>query len=458
MTTADEEIARTLADIKRRLAAVERTAQAPHTSIEGGSLTINRPDGLPAIVMGDLGDGTYGVVGYNDAAVHANTVPQELLDEIAGDLELAEESVTEAMLAVGAVTETKIADDAISSPKIVAGAIQAGHIAAGSIATDKLVAQAVTADKIAANAITADKVAATAIDGKTITGATLIVPGPDGSRVRILNDPEAGAVVELRPQDSGDAVILPAVLRSATDPNTDEVSAALVGPNINGNGSASMHMSSDEHGGTVSIESGHFWLNATNGVTWAVDGDWEIAYPDPDDPGTWEVRFHVANGGKLTAPSAVLGNGHDDEDGPALDVYGVVEADELKVYDRAEVDDLTVTGDAEVAGSLSAGSADVAGVLTAGQLRTGGFRQRTWSTRVTITPVANTPTMLRVNFPAGFFTTSANIAVTVSPLTNAPGTTVTGCSATNISTTGCDVWITRINGTATGVSVIATEL
>ncbi|SCE84086.1 hypothetical protein GA0074695_1526 [Micromonospora viridifaciens] len=171
MATAYD-LARELSDLRRRLESVERTAQAPHTSIEGGSLTINDADGLPVVVLGDQGDGTYGVTAYNGATVNADVVSQETLDEIAAELELAEGAVTEALLAAGAVTETKIADNSISSPKVIAGAIQAGHIAAGAIDAGKIVAGAVTADKLAANAVTADKLDANAVTaGKIAAGA-----------------------------------------------------------------------------------------------------------------------------------------------------------------------------------------------------------------------------------------------------------------------------------------------
>lgn len=69
--------------------------------------------------------------------------------------------------------------------------------------------------------------------------------------------------------------------------------------------------------------------------------------------------------------------------------------------------------------------------------------------RVNITPSApNTPTGIAVTFPVEF---SDKPDVTVSPITGAPGTQVTGTSVSNISSTSFMLYITRINTTDTAV-------
>ncbi|MER7164489.1 hypothetical protein ABT336_00200 [Micromonospora sp. NPDC000207] len=152
-----------LADLHRRLTAVERGSQMPRTSIEGGTLVVNDETGQPVLMVGLQPAGGYAVAGANGGQVIADAVTPETLDQLREDLELAEEAVTEAMIAVGAITTTKLADDSVTTPKLVAGAVQAGTIAAGAVQTTHLTAQAVSADKLAANAVTTDKLAANAV-------------------------------------------------------------------------------------------------------------------------------------------------------------------------------------------------------------------------------------------------------------------------------------------------------
>lgn len=71
---------------------------------------------------------------------------------------------------------------------------------------------------------------------------------------------------------------------------------------------------------------------------------------------------------------------------------------------------------------------------------------------VTCTAKANTPTATHVNFPKAF--ASAPI-VLLNPLTAVPGTVFKGCSATNITTTGFDLYVTRTDNGNTSVKWIA---
>jgi hypothetical protein len=131
LSTTAERLAAKIARLEARLTAVERGSQMRRTSIEGGTLAVNDPDGVPVLLVGQQDDGTYAVVGVGAGRVVAN------------DLDLP----------AGSITETDISD--------------------GSISTPKLRANAITADKIAAGAITAEKISGDAIDGRTITGGTL---------------------------------------------------------------------------------------------------------------------------------------------------------------------------------------------------------------------------------------------------------------------------------------------
>ena len=71
---------------------------------------------------------------------------------------------------------------------------------------------------------------------------------------------------------------------------------------------------------------------------------------------------------------------------------------------------------------------------------------------VTCSSTANTPTATHVNF-----TTKMNYVplVFLNPLTAVPGTILKGCSATNITQTGFDIYITRSDGGQTSVKWLA---
>lgn len=70
----------------------------------------------------------------------------------------------------------------------------------------------------------------------------------------------------------------------------------------------------------------------------------------------------------------------------------------------------------------------------------------------TITPVANTPTAKAVKFSTAY--TSVPMVITTAH-TTVMGTSVTGCAAADITTTGFDAYITRSNATNTSVGWVA---
>lgn len=72
--------------------------------------------------------------------------------------------------------------------------------------------------------------------------------------------------------------------------------------------------------------------------------------------------------------------------------------------------------------------------------------------RVSIKPVANTPTMNHVQFPITF---SDQPCVVVTPITSVPGTNVLCVGAANNTKDGFDAYITRTNTTETILAWIA---
>lgn len=78
------------------------------------------------------------------------------------------------------------------------------------------------------------------------------------------------------------------------------------------------------------------------------------------------------------------------------------------------------------------------------------------SGHVNITPSAkNTPTSATISFGKTFETPPS---VVVTPTSSVPGTVVTGWGVTDVTTTGCKIWVTRTNTTATGLNWIATSI
>lgn len=72
--------------------------------------------------------------------------------------------------------------------------------------------------------------------------------------------------------------------------------------------------------------------------------------------------------------------------------------------------------------------------------------------RVSIKPVANTPTMKHVQFPRTF---AGQPCVVVTPVTSVPGTNILGAGASNNTNDGFDAYITRTNTTETILAWIA---
>lgn len=92
--------------------------------------------------------------------------------------------------------------------------------------------------------------------------------------------------------------------------------------------------------------------------------------------------------------------------------------------------------------------------LDGGDVYANGFRiPEIQRGSVTITPsAANAPTSADVTFPKAF---SGTPTVIVTPATAVPGTTVVGAGVNSVNSTGCKIWVTRINTTNTIVNWIA---
>ncbi|MBM0201925.1 hypothetical protein JNW90_01480 [Micromonospora sp. STR1s_5] len=353
---ATAQLAERLATLEGRLARFERTGQLARSSVEGGALIVSDAEGRPVLAIGDQGDGTYGLVGLNGGRVLA----------------------TDLNLPAGTITETDISDDAISTPKLTANAI--------------------TADKIDAGAVTADKLTANAIDGRIITGATLaggevITAAANGSYVHITNTVEDGAVIEVNPPNLPDPVahpVTPGSIKTGivtdgdfTGVSENTVRTAYVGPSVNGKAPAEIFMTGNPFGSNFHIRSDYFLLHAKDGVSWVVDGDWEIAVPvvQPDGSVQYQIHFQVWNNGRVIASALEVAGETEVRNGP-LKIGLFADADTLTLENYRNT---RLRGPVVTDSSLSVG-----GALTVGGVEQGAWQVYTpvWSA-LTTAPTLN---------------------------------------------------------------------
>jgi hypothetical protein len=168
----------------------------------------------------------------------------------------------------------------------------------------------------------------------------LFVTDPDGSYVHIFNEnPGDGSVIELRLPNAAGAVIVPARIRSGVTPHFTDPALEVLGPNVDGHGTAAIYSASGPTGGGV-VElhaEDYAWLD-TNGCSWVVAGDWELAHETA--PNVYAIHFQVWVDGTV--------------------ICGAVEADSLTVRPGGSViiqaGDLDVTGDAAISGDVDIAS------------------------------------------------------------------------------------------------------
>ncbi|GAA2843931.1 hypothetical protein Acy02nite_68520 [Actinoplanes cyaneus] len=175
MTVSADALATELADMRRRLEALERSAQMSRTSIEGGALVVNDDAGSPVLTVGRQSDGAYAVAASNGAQVVANVVD----------------------LPAGSITETDIAEGAISTPKLAANAITADKIA-----VDALDARTIRGNTIIGAQITGSTVTAGTGGEVVLEEAGLFITNPDDNAQYIAlsyTDPEMGVGITLGP-------------------------------------------------------------------------------------------------------------------------------------------------------------------------------------------------------------------------------------------------------------------
>jgi hypothetical protein len=221
MPKDERSLFRHIAELAKRVAALETATRAGNTSVSFGKLTV---------LDGDTGAVIASLSSADDTDDDGNTVPAglgaevgDLNGEVVRDNTIGPSKVTFTARDLSGVTTT-------TSPTEPTGPIEgdlwidtsSGNVlkrydgaawAALPVGTDAIQAGAVTASQVAANTLTAAQVAAggltaetlsaDAIDGKIITGATIITDSSTGGVYIYDGPPAAGNLIVSISSDSG---------------------------------------------------------------------------------------------------------------------------------------------------------------------------------------------------------------------------------------------------------------
>jgi hypothetical protein len=221
MPKDERSLFRHIAELAKRVAALETATRAGNTSVSFGKLTI---------LDGDTGAVIASLSSADDTDDDGNTVPAglgaevgDLNGEVVRDNTIGPSKVTFTARDLSGVTTT-------TSPTEPTGPIEgdlwidtsSGNVlkrydgaawAALPVGTDAIQAGAVTASQVAANTLTAAQIAAggltaetlsaDAIDGKVITGATIITNSSTGGVYVYDGSPAAGNLIVSISSDSG---------------------------------------------------------------------------------------------------------------------------------------------------------------------------------------------------------------------------------------------------------------
>ncbi|MFI1201601.1 hypothetical protein ACH4VR_19480 [Streptomyces sp. NPDC020883] len=466
-------LAQLLADLDRRLKDLERTTQAGYTSIEGGAIDIYDAEGQLRGSVGVQPDGTVGLVPHNASPPPTPTAPK-LEPVLAGllvtwdgawenaydpPLDLAgiqvhmgtaEDFTPDQSTLVGTISDVQgatitvaTADYAtvwirlvavnttqvtgppspavkgtprqVDAPDLSALVDLAQWLKDESVPGTKLVRETIGADLLAANAVTAGK-----IDAGTITGREIKAQSIEGTHIK------AGA--------------LEATHIKAGSINADLIAAdALNGKTITG----------------ATVQTGTTGARITLDTSMRLyDAKGEIAAEAKLADGTTDVGFAAYNTSGFGRYYAMLSRGYVRFGKEGTSYRGVPGADH------------TLAGDIVSTLALSSGNAEDYGqarfLLTAGtsqrrpkaELSSDALGGRAdlvvngiiSSGNVVTGTIAVTPS--KAGIPQSATITGLNITGTtfrawVSPMSSVPGTSLLGCTATNVTSTGMTIWLTR---------------
>ncbi|MFB6665963.1 hypothetical protein [Streptomyces parvus] len=447
------DIGRTLADLERRLKAVEAQSRLKSASLDDTALVVRDSTGSLRGIVGQQGDGTTAVTIVNGAPpptpatptaapelggisagwdglfaddavipldwarVEVHASPTDGFTPDAGSLVATIETAQGGIVYIPATTPQYVRLVARSTsgtaspataqvgpytPKPVAGEIGIGEItetliADGAVTTPKVFANAVTTAKLAAGSVDATSLKADAITGKVITGGNI-----NGSTI-------TGATIQTA--TSGARIVVDTNHLSVL--SSSSTLLAEIAP-------------TDSYGRskfvTYKAVSGTEFYSALNAaaLTFGITGA-----TDPSQEG--RVSFSDLGGGAGIPYELSFSSGNKAGVAPSL----------VSMYSASAA----AAEDSQIV--LNADKASALGILEAGNIKSG---------TVTVSPTPDVPTSVTVT-GLGLSGTTARVFLTA--VTTDPYTRVRGVSVSGVTTSQFTVWLTRTTSTATNIYWIA---
>ncbi|MFK0058003.1 hypothetical protein ACIQTN_02040 [Streptomyces werraensis] len=339
--------------------------------------------------------------------------------------------VTANELAANSVIAGKIATNAVQAGNVAAGAIQTDHLAANAVTTAKLDALAVTADKIAANSITASKIVAGAIDGQTIKSPDYVA-GVSGWKIASDGSAEFNNVTLRNGQ-----VLSGKELFYGGTPGLGNLIfsvAASTGTDPFGN--------AHKAGMTSYAESGNININGTN-ATWEHSSGSKIELSIGG--GQALQRFTPANFG-VAWQDATIGTHRTTDHGtntPGLFMQGPstttnTAKPQIELLGGSPTQNkslIRMTGQTRVVGDFE----------TTGHTALGNMRMGQVIITFSASGVPASATVTYATLPGSSY------RAFVTPVSQGPGTFVTGTSVASITGSSMAVWCNKVTSTGTGV-------
>ncbi|MFK0290727.1 hypothetical protein ACIQU6_09640 [Streptomyces sp. NPDC090442] len=466
-------LAALLAEYDRRLTALERTAQAGYSSVEGGSLDLYDAQGVLRGSVGVQDDGTVGIVPVNseppptptapllepvlagfrvawdgqwedaydsprdlsvvqvhvgagpDFAPELSTVAATITNLTGGTVTVATADYAKAWVRLVAVNTAQVLSPPsavvegtprqVEGPDLSALVDLAQWLRDESVAGSKLVRETIGADLLAANAVVAGKIDAGVVTGREIKAQTI-----EGTHIK------AGTL-------------------EATHIKAGSINAELIAADaLNGKTITGATVQTGVSGARITLDTSMRLYDAKGGLA----AEAKLA-----DQAT-DVGFVAYNTSGLGRYYAMLSRGYVQLGKEGTDYRGVPSIDH--VLAGGTVSTLTLgSGNAENYGQarllLTAGTTSrrpkveiasdaldaradltVNGVLSSDNVAMG---------TVAITPsTANRPQSVTIT---GLDVAGSNFRAWVCPMSSAPGTGVLGCTATAVTGSGLTIWLNR---------------
>ncbi len=357
-------------------------------------------------------------------------------------------------IVTGTLDASKATVTNIDASKITTGTLDAERIAAGTIDATKLSVSTLSAISANLGSVTAGTLTGVTINAgtfnssgdrgsltisqdsitttkTTVSGSTTTVNHIETFGGSMLFDTQVNSTVIDETLINAGSIVVTALGSTIINGNTittTNISAANITSNITFNGTVNLTYGSSEVSALVSsgqIQSVSFWSTGASTFNQILTGNLSASRGGAINLNNGDIIG--ANGIYLNDAANVDGEGLVFPWSTSTNVLDVTQADCLRAYNGR----LLLNG-------------DVVHTEKSMMIATG---------YVVITPsAANTPTYKTISF-GKTFPVVPNVVVT--PNSTVAGTTVTGWAVTDVTTTGCKIWVTRGNTTDVGIHWIA---